>query len=63
MACQSVCSFASEEARETEKKLDPNKWPYKLLQNMPDFQERGELTEELKKKVDPKPFYRLLCQS
>ena len=41
----------------TEKKLDPNKWPYKLLQNMPDFQERGELTEELKLKVSPKPFY------
>ena len=47
----------------TEKKLDPSKWPYKLLQGMPDFQERGELTEELKKKVDPKPFYSLLCQS
>lgn len=41
----------------TEKKLDPNKWPYKLLQNMPDFQEKGELTEELKQKVDPKPFF------
>lgn len=41
----------------TEKKLDPDKWPYKLLQNMPDFQERGELTEELQKKVDPKIFF------
>lgn len=41
----------------TEKKLDPSKWPYKLLQNMPDFWERGVLTEELKRKVDPKPFY------
>lgn len=44
----------------TEKKLEPDRWPYKLLQNMPDFQERGELTEELKKKVDPKPFYEIL---
>lgn len=41
----------------TEKKLDPNKWPYKLLQNMPDFQERGELTEELKDRLDPRQFY------
>lgn len=46
----------------TEKKLDPTRWPYKLLQNMPDFWERGVLTEELKKKVNPKPFYDL-CQS
>ena len=41
----------------TEKKLDPNKWPYKLLQNMPDFQEKGELTEELKSRLDPRQFY------
>lgn len=42
--------------------LREDQWPYKLLQNMPDFWERGELTEELKKKVDPKPFYDL-CQN
>lgn len=42
------------------KELKPDQWPYKLLQNMPDFWERGELTEELKKKVDPKPLYKLL---
>lgn len=40
--------------------LREDQWPYKLLQNMPDFWERGELTEELKKKVDPKPFFNLL---
>lgn len=39
------------------KELKPDQWPYKLLQNMPDFWERGELTEELKVKVSPKPFY------
>lgn len=39
--------------------LREDQWPYKLLQNMPDFWERGELTEELKKKVDPKPFFDL----
>lgn len=45
----------------TEKKLDPTRWPYKLLQNMPDFWERGVLTEELKKKVDPEKFFKLLA--
>lgn len=44
----------------TEKKLDPNKWPYKLLQNMPDFSERGELTEELKRKVSAEKFFALV---
>lgn len=39
------------------RELKPGQWPYKLLQNMPDFWERGELTEGLKRKVDPKPFY------
>ena len=41
------------------KELKPDQWPYKLLQNMPDFWERGELTEELKKKVDSKSFFDL----
>lgn len=41
------------------KKLKPDQWPYKLLQNMPDFWERGELTEELKQKVDAKPFFEI----
>lgn len=45
-----------------EEPLREDQWPYKLLQNMPDFWERGELTEELKKKVDPKPFYELLVR-
>lgn len=40
--------------------LREGQWPYKLLQNMPDFWERGELTEELKEKVDPKPFFDLV---
>ena len=38
--------------------LREGQWPYKLLQNMPDFWERGEMSEELKKKVSPEPFYK-----
>lgn len=38
--------------------LREDQWPYKLLQNMPDFWERGEMSEELKAKVNPEPFYR-----
>lgn len=36
--------------------LKPDQWPYKLLQNMPDFAERGELSESLKAKVSAKKF-------
>lgn len=33
------------------------RWPYNLLQQMPDFLERGELTEELKAKVSSDIFF------
>lgn len=42
--------------------LKPDQWPYKLLQNMPDFWERGVMTEELTKKVDPQVFLDLVCR-
>lgn len=45
------------------KPLKEGQWPYKLLQNMPDFWERGELTEELKQKVDSKPFLEYVRKS
>ena len=47
------------------KPLQEGQWPYKLLQNMPDFWERGVLTEECRAKVsadkflDHKEFYYL----
>lgn len=37
--------------------LKEGQWPYKLLQQMPDFSERGELTEDLKSRVDPRKFF------
>ena len=33
------------------------RWPYNLLQQMPDFLEKGELTEELKTKVSSDIFF------
>lgn len=39
------------------KKLEPGVWPYNLLQQMPDFLKAGEMTEELKKKVDSFAFF------
>lgn len=40
--------------------LREDQWPYKLLQNMPDFWERGELSDTLKEKVSPKVFFDLI---
>lgn len=40
--------------------LREDQWPYKLLQNMPDFWERGELSDTLKEKVDSKVFFDLV---
>lgn len=39
------------------KELKPGQWPYNLLQQMPDFLKAGEMTEELKKKVDSSIFF------
>ena len=38
------------------REVKPDQWPYKLLQNMPDFLEKGELTEEVKQKVSAEVF-------
>lgn len=40
--------------------LQPGQWPYNLLQQMPDFMQKGELTEELKSKVSSEKFFRLM---
>lgn len=33
------------------KPLKPNQWPYKLLEQMPDFSKKGELSDELKERL------------
>lgn len=37
--------------------FDPTRWPFKILSQIPDWQVRGELTEDIKKKVSSKPFF------
>lgn len=41
-------------------KIDPSKWPYKILSQISDFSERGFLTEELKQKVSADKFFDIL---
>ena len=36
---------------------DPTKWPYTILSKIPDWNTKGILTEELKKKVSPNKLY------
>lgn len=42
---------------ENQKVLVPGQWPYKLLEHMPDFSKVGEMSEEVKKKVDSQKFF------
>ena len=38
----------------------PNQWPFKILAQIDDFSQRGEMSAELKEKVDSKKFFAAL---
>jgi hypothetical protein len=45
---------------EGKKALVPGQWPYRLLEQMPDFSQVGKLSQDLKKKVSSDKFFESL---
>ena len=39
-------------------KIDSHQWPYKILKKIPDYQSKGVIDEELKKKLSPNKLYK-----
>lgn len=49
-------------AGKKDRAIREDQWPYKILSQIPDFMQSGELTPELQEKVNPQRFFELCIE-